>query len=70
MMSAEKQEKIALFRFGVIAPLMGLKKHERGAGEQMIRQITKRQWEIPYVGSHINPTRGAIFFSHSSKPTL
>ena len=48
MMSAEKQEKIALFRFGVIAPLMGLKKHERGAGEQMIRQITKRQWEIPY----------------------
>ena len=48
MMTKEKQEKIALFRFGVIAPLMGLKNHERGAIEQMIRQITQREWEIPY----------------------
>ena len=48
MMSAEKQEKIALFRFGVIAPLMGLKNQGRGATEQMLRQITQREWEIPY----------------------
>jgi transposase InsO family protein len=47
MMSAEKQEKIALFRFGVIAPLVGLKNQGRGAVEQMLRQITQREWEIP-----------------------
>jgi putative transposase len=50
MMSQDKQEKIALFRFGVIAPLVGLKNKERGATEQMIREITQRQWDIP--GSH------------------
>jgi len=47
MMSAEKQEKIALFRFGVIAPLVGLRNQERGAIEQMLRQITQREWDIP-----------------------
>ena len=47
MMSAEKQEKIALFRFGVIAPLVGLKKTERGETEKIIREITKREWSIP-----------------------
>ncbi len=50
MISTDKQEKIALFRFGVIAPLVGVKKQERGATERMIREITQRQWDIP--GSH------------------
>ena len=47
MMSAEKQEKVALFRFGVIAPLVGLKKQERGETEKAIREITKKEWFIP-----------------------
>jgi len=47
MMSKEKQEKIALFRFGVIAPLVGIKGHEATAKEELIRRITQREWEIP-----------------------
>lgn len=50
MMSKEKQEKIALFRFGVIAPLVGLKAHEGSSREELIRRIVQKQWEIP--GSH------------------
>jgi len=50
MMSSEKQEKIALFRFGVISPLVALKNAPRGAIEEMIRQITQMEWVIP--GSH------------------
>jgi transposase len=47
MMSEEKREKIALFRFGVIAPLVGLKNTERGTTERLIREIASREWIIP-----------------------
>jgi transposase InsO family protein len=49
-MEREKKEKIALFRFGVIAPLISIKKTEKGERERRIREITEVQWDIPYSG--------------------
>lgn len=49
-MEREKKEKIALFRFGVIAPLIAIKETEKGERERRIREITKAQWDIPYSG--------------------
>ena len=49
-MEREKKEKIALFRFGVIAPLIAIKKTEKGERERRIREITQVQWDIPYSG--------------------
>lgn len=46
-MSTNKQERIALFRFGVIAPLVGQKKNQHGQTEQLIRKITEMEWSIP-----------------------
>jgi transposase InsO family protein len=46
-MSTNKQERIALFRYGVIAPLVGLKKSNWGQTEELIRQIVRREWAIP-----------------------
>jgi transposase InsO family protein len=46
-MSTHKQERIALFRYGVIASLVGLKKSGRGQTEELIRQIVRREWAIP-----------------------
>lgn len=46
-MSTDKQERIALFRFGVIAPLVGLKKNQHGQTERLVREITEREWSIP-----------------------
>lgn len=47
-MDEEKLEKIALFRFGVIAPLLGLRKTNQGEKEEIIREITEKTWNIPY----------------------
>ena len=46
-MSTDKQERIAIFRYGVIAPLVGLKKSGYGQTEGLIRQIIRREWAIP-----------------------
>ena len=46
-MSTDKQERIALFRFGVIASLVGLKKSGYGQREGLIRQIIRREWVMP-----------------------
>ena len=43
-----KKQKIALFRFRVIAPLIGLKPAERGKREQILREIVSREWDISY----------------------
>lgn len=45
-----KKQKIGLFRFRVIAPLIGLRKEERGKKEKVLRDITLSEWEIPYTG--------------------
>jgi putative transposase len=45
-MEEELREKIALFRFGVIAPLVG--RHlDRGGRERILRQIISSRWQIP-----------------------
>ena len=46
-MSTKKQEKIALFRYGIIAPLVGLKKGGYGQREALIRKIAQQEWIIP-----------------------
>ena len=43
-MDQEKKEKIAVFRFGVIGQMVGLKETERGLKETILRDITSRQW--------------------------
>ena len=50
MKDKSKKEKTAVFRFGVISPLVGVKQTQRGDKERLIREITSRQWEIPYSG--------------------
>jgi len=49
-MEESREQRIALFRFQVIAPLIGLKASERGKRERILRDIVSRQWEIPYSG--------------------
>lgn len=45
-----KKQKIALFRFRVIAPLIGVREDERGRKERALQDISRRRWEIPYTG--------------------
>lgn len=48
-MNREKQEKIAVFRFGVIFPLVERDLHEYwGEKERIIRELVSKEWEIPY----------------------
>lgn len=49
-MDREKKERIALFRFGIIAPLISIKKTEKGERERRIRQMTQTEWDIPFSG--------------------
>ena len=53
-MDEMKKEKIALLRFQVIAPLIGLTKDDWGKKEKLLQEITQKEWEIPYsVRSYI-----------------
>ncbi len=47
-MKKAKKEKVALFRYGVIAPLVNLRETQRGQMEAIIKEITSKQWEIPF----------------------
>jgi putative transposase len=48
-MDREKQEKIAVFRFGVIFPLVEKSLHEYwGEKERILRELVSKEWEIPY----------------------
>ena len=47
-METEKQEDIAMFRFAVISPLLGIKRKRRGERERKLRELTQSQWDIPY----------------------
>jgi transposase InsO family protein len=48
-MDREKQEKIAVFRFGVIFPLVERDLREYwGEKERIIRELVSKEWEIPY----------------------
>ncbi len=46
----KRNERIALFRFGIISAITSLRKSERGEKEKIIEEITKTQWDIPYSG--------------------
>jgi transposase InsO family protein len=46
-MSTKKQERIAIFRYGVIASLVGVKKNGNRETGRLIRQITSQEWAIP-----------------------
>ena len=46
-MAEEKKQKVALFRFGVIADFVGIRQLERGEIEHLLRQKSALQWLIP-----------------------
>lgn len=48
-MDREKKEKIAVFRFGVIFPLVERDLHHYwGEKERILRDLAAKEWEIPY----------------------
>jgi transposase InsO family protein len=49
-MEKDKKQKIALFRFGVITGILGVRETEKGKREERIREITSKEWDIPYSG--------------------
>lgn len=54
-MDKEEREKIALFRFGVITPLLGVRQKEWGQRAKLLKEISEKQWDIPGSGrSHIS----------------
>lgn len=50
MEDRERREKVALFRFGLISPLLSRTNVSRGERERMVREITEREWDIPGSG--------------------
>ncbi len=49
-MREDQKREIAVFRFGVISPLTGIARLGKGQKEAILRELTARQWEIPYSG--------------------
>jgi putative transposase len=48
-MDRDKQEKIAVFRFGVIFPLVEKDLHKYwGEKERLLRELVGKEWEIPF----------------------
>ncbi len=48
-MDSEKKEKIAIFRFGVIFPLVECNTHEHwGEKESILKELVNTEWSIPY----------------------
>jgi hypothetical protein len=56
-MDKEMQERIALFRFGLISSLVSHKGLSRGEQELRIGQITSRTWQIPGSPRSTMPVR-------------
>ena len=46
-MDEERRKKVALFRFGVITPLLGVKTQGRGHRSRLLREICAKEWVIP-----------------------
>ena len=56
-MDEEVKKRIAQFRFGVIADLVGARRLTRGEKERLIREKSASQWDIPFTGrSYISPS--------------
>ncbi len=47
-MEHEKKERIAVFRFGVIFPLLDVKRENWGQKERTVRQLVQKSWEVPF----------------------
>jgi len=47
-MNREKKEKVAVFRFGIIFPLVDRTNTTWGSKEAILKMLTEKQWEIPY----------------------
>lgn len=48
-MNQEKKEKVAVFRFGVIFPLIECKVQEHwGEKERILRELVDKEWDIPF----------------------
>lgn len=47
-MEETRNQRIALFRFAVIADLVGLSKLDHGQREARIKELAERQWQIPF----------------------
>lgn len=48
-MDKEKKEKIAIFRFGVLFPLVECNSRKYwGEKEKILKELSSREWEIPY----------------------
>jgi transposase InsO family protein len=50
MEDQEHREKVALFRFGILSPLISRRNISRGERERIVRQIIEKEWEIPGGG--------------------
>jgi putative transposase len=44
----KQKEQIAIFRFGVIFPLLDKKGLAWGERKKILQQLSQRQWEIPF----------------------
>jgi len=54
-MDEERRKKIALFRFGVISSLIGVKTQAWGHRSKLLREICEKPWDLPCSGrSHIS----------------
>lgn len=49
-MQPDKKQQIALFRFGVISPLLNLKASDAYQQGQLLAEISNKQWDIPFSG--------------------
>ena len=47
-MEETRKQQIALFRFGVIAQLLGYSRLDRGEREACIKKLAAQKWEIPF----------------------
>jgi hypothetical protein len=48
-----EKEKIAVFRFGVIFPLVEKDLHQYwGEKERILRELVSKEWEIPSLPGH------------------
>ena len=47
MEDQEHRQKVALFRFGILGPLISRANLSRGELERMVRDITAKEWEVP-----------------------
>ena len=48
-MTQQQKEKIAVFRFGVIFPLVECRTGEKwGEKERILSELTAKEWEIPF----------------------